>query len=128
MGGLVLDGFREGLLGRAKITVPKHLVDLDADPFIPKGWSVPEGCHQKGGIFTWGASKVSLYLSESQKEGKWTEGKELRKDLAGKPVFNANLLDYLLKNPHLIPEEWNDQFVFFWGTIYRVSDDGLCVR
>ena len=58
---LVLDVFREFLLGRTKITVPEHLIDLDADPLISKGWSVPEGWHQKGGQLRWDSAKVKLF-------------------------------------------------------------------
>jgi hypothetical protein len=37
----------------------------------------------------------------------------LREELIARPVFNANLLDYLLKNPHLIPAEWKGKDAFF---------------
>jgi hypothetical protein len=127
----LLRQFRKVLLGHAEITVPEHLIDLDADPFVPNGWEVEE--HQKGGQFTWDASKVSLDLSKKQQRGV-IEGNKLREKLKGQKVFNANLLDDLLKNPHLIPEEWKQKtngyttYVFFWGTIYRRSDGLLCVR
>lgn len=102
-------------------------IDLDADPIIPKGWKVEE--HRKGGQFKWDASKVKLYLSEQQKKGKWIQGHKLLAELKGMPVFNANLLDYLLANPRLIPEEWKGKCIFFfWGTTYRCSDGRLCVR
>ena len=110
----------------------EHLIDLDTDPFIPDGWKVEE--HQKGAQFKWDASRVALYLSEQQKNGKWIGGNKLREELAGKPVYNANLLDYLLANPHLTPEDWKKdekgitRFIFFWGTIYRDSNGVLCVR
>jgi hypothetical protein len=123
-GGLLAD-FRRVLLGHAVITVPEHLIDLDADPFTPNGWKVEE--HQKGGQFKWDASKVALYLSKKQQHGV-IEGNKLREELKGKPVYNANLLDYLLKNPHLIPEKWKGKYVFFWGTVYRDSGGSLCVR
>jgi hypothetical protein len=84
--------------------------------------------HWKGGQFRWDASKVALYLSKKQKDGKQLEGNKLREELRGKPVYNANLLDFLLKHPHLIPEEWKGKYVFFWGTVYRFSDGFLCVR
>ena len=42
--------------------------------------------------------------------------------------MNANVLDYLLAHPELIPEDWKNKYVFFWGTIYRYSSGGLCVR
>lgn len=43
-------------------------------------------------------------------------------------MLNANVLEYLLAHPDLIPEEWKGKAVFFWGTIYRDSDGGLYVR
>ena len=122
----ILVEFRKVLLGHASIVVIEHIIDLDADPFVPEGWKAEE--HQKGGQFNWDASKVSLYLSDAQKSGKCIEGNKLREELAGKPVLNANVLDDLLANPHLIPEEWKEKYVFFWGTIYRHLDECLCVR
>jgi len=43
-------------------------------------------------------------------------------------VYNANLLDYLLAHPELIPDSWKGKAVFFWGKIYRVSSGRLYVR
>jgi hypothetical protein len=103
------------------------LIDLDTDPRIPyDGWKVEE--HKKGGQFAWDPSKVALFLSKKQQEGSSIEGNKLRKEMVDQPVYNANLLDYLLDNPHLIPDEWKGKVVFFWGTIYRRSDGHLCVR
>lgn len=118
---------REYLLGLAEIKRPEHLmiVDCDADPFVPSGWKVEE--HQKGGQFKFDPAQMSLYLSKSQCEGV-QQGHDLRKELAGKPVLNANVLDCLLAHPHLIPEEWKKNYTFFWGTIYRDSHGDLCVR
>lgn len=112
--------------GYAEVKPIEHLVDLDADPFVPGGWKVEE--HQKGGRFRWDAAKVELYFSEPQRRGRSIEGNKLRSTLKGQSVFNANLLDYLLKNPHLIPEAWKGKCIFFWGTIYRYSVGRLCVR
>ena len=122
----MIRNFRKVLLGHAVITVPEHLIDCDADPFTPDGWKVEE--HRKGAQFKWDVSKVSLYLSEPQKRGKSIRGNKLRDELKDQSVYNANVLDYLLKNPHLIPEEWKGKYVFFWGTIYRHSDGSLFVR
>ena len=55
-------------------------------------------------------------------------GNNLRQELDDQPTLNANVLDYLLAHPELIPEEWKGKAVFFWGTIYRRSDGGLYVR
>ena len=113
------------LNGLAEIKPLEHAIDLDATPFCPSDLTVEE--HQKGGIFRWDPAKVQLYLSKLQSKGKVIGGHDLRKDLAGKSVLNACLLDYLLKNPHLIPEEWKGKAIFFWGTIYRYLDGDLCV-
>lgn len=121
--------------GHVQLVVLEHLIDCDADPFNPwekDGWTVEE--HQKGGTFTWDASQVELYLASGQKNGKVIEGNKLRKELAGKPVLNANVLDYLLANPRLIPDEWkrdgrgNTRYLFFWGTVYCNPASCLCVR
>lgn len=111
--------------GYATITAVEHVIDCDANPFIPDGYEVEE--HQKGGQFKWDASQVELFLSVAQKKGT-SEGNKLRKEIASKPVLNANVLDYLLANPHLIPEEWKGKSIFFWGTIYRDSGGRLYVR
>ncbi|MEI7513396.1 MAG: hypothetical protein WCJ74_02115 [bacterium] len=125
---------REFLLGRAEFKRIEHIVDLDADPFVPNGWAVEE--HRKGGQWKWNPTSLVLYLSKKQQGGKVICGTNLRKELAKKRVLNANLLDYLIKseNQYLIPESWkkdeneNTRYIFFWGTIYRGSSGSLYVR
>lgn len=119
--------------GHAEVTQVTHVIDCDADPSLPcDDWQVEE--HRKGGQFTWDPTKISLYLSESQRGEKYIEGNKLRKELAKKPVLNANVHDYLIRHPHLIPEELkvdengDVRFIHFWGTIYRNPDGDLCVR
>ena len=112
-----------------KLLSAEYVIDCDADPFIPDGWTVEE--HRKGGQFNWDkeAQKDALYLDKGQENGKGIkEGNTLRKVLAGKLVLNANVLDYLLEKPYLIPEEWKNKTVFFWGTIYCDRYDNLCIR
>lgn len=104
----------------------KHIIDMDADPFIPDGWSMEE--HLRGGMFTWDLSEVSLYLSTLLLERKFIGGSELYEELKDKPVLNANVLDYLLAHLELIPEEWKGKYIFFWGTFYRNSSGFLSVR
>lgn len=124
---------RTYLDGLAEITQQTHIIDCDANPLIPyEGWKVEE--HKKGRQFVWDPTKVRLHLSPNLAEGKSIVGNKLRKELDAQPVFNANLLDYLVEHPHLIPEEWKvdekgrTRYIFFWGTIYRNSDGNLCVR
>ena len=124
------DGKLPGLLGLRlgthEIREMEHMIDCDADPFLPDGWKVEE--HQRGGIVKWTQSLISLHLEDGQKNGKWMKGDALRKALKGQKTLNANVLDFLLKHPELIPDEWKNKAVFFWGTIYRFSDGNLCVR
>ena len=127
-------------MGLYEIKPVEHAVDLGADPFLPDGWSVEE--HQKGKFVKLerngddlylDGKKIEFWLSREQKRAVVT-GNILREKLRDKPVINANLSDYLLKNPHLSPEAWkkdengNTRYIFFWGTIYRDADGSLCVR
>ena len=103
------------------------VIDCDADPFLPQGWKGVE-YHKKGGQLKLDLSKIKLHFSPNQMDGKCIEGNKLRKELASEPVLNANVLDYLLAHPELIPEEWKGKYVFFWGTIYRSSSGDRYVR
>ena len=109
------------------VSVIRHLINTDAKPFLPAGWQGVEE-HRGMGQFTWDSTKVSLYLSPRQQGGQVIIGHDLRQELVGKPVLNANVLDYLLAHPELIPEEWKGKYIYFWGTIYRYSGVNLCVR
>jgi hypothetical protein len=103
-----------------------HIIDCDADPVTPDGWTVEE--HRRGGMFAFGPAKVALHLSDRQKNGGTVRGNALRKELASRPVLNANVLDWLLAHPERIPEEWKGKAVFFWGTVYRARHGNLYVR
>ena len=93
--------------GYAKIEMVQFIIDCDADPFCPDGLRVEEHINADSN-FEWNPSKVLLYLSEKQREKGTIGGNELRKELEGKKVLNANVLDWLLELGHqeLIPEKW----------------------
>ena len=112
-------------IGTHEIKAIEHWIDCDTTPVIPKGSSLEE--HQKGGMLQFDITKVNLYLDWNQKNGN-IEGSKLREELKSKKVLNANVLDYLFVNPHLVPEEWKGKTVLFWGTIYRSSNGILYVR
>ncbi len=114
------------LRGQCEIKDAEHVIDCDTNPFVPKGWKVEE--HQKQGMVKWSKFLITLFLAEGQEDGKSIVGNELRKLLKGVRVMNANVLDFLLKHPGLIPDEWKGKAVFFWGTVYRYSDGDLYVR
>jgi hypothetical protein len=111
----------------ANISVGKlnAIDDLDQDPFVPEDFVVEEHC--PGGQWEFNAAKIELFLTKEQTKGS-VVGNDLRKELKDKEVLNANVLDYLLAHPELIPDAWKDKAVFFWGTIYRRSDGRLYVR
>lgn len=123
LGGM--EGVQRFLRGETSVTELENLIDCDTQPFIPNGWSVEE--HVFGGQFSFNPTKVELYLSKKQKNYSII-GSDLRKELKGRKVLNANVLDYLLVHPELIPNDWRGKCVFFWGTIYRDSDGRLYVR
>jgi len=114
-------------LNRGCIPLPidNMIVDLDADPFCPEGWTVES--HQKGGIRKFDKTTISPYLADGQKNGSCMVGNDLRAALVAQPVENANQLDWYLAHSDQIPKEWKGKLVFFWGTIYR-NDGKLCVR
>lgn len=123
--GDLLTQVRKVILNLSVIKDIEHWIDCDAKPFAPDKLKVEE--HRPGGQWKFDLQKISFYLSESQKNGDISAG-DLRKKLKNKPVLNANVLDYLLARPELIPEEWKNKRIFFWGTIYRNSADCPCVR
>lgn len=112
--------------GLGEVVITKHIVDLDANPMVPDGWTVEE--HINGGKFKFDPKKIALYLDEEQQNGDLIVGTKLREKLSGKMAYNANLLDFYLAHTNLIPEEWKGKVVFFWGTIYRGLRGSLCVR
>jgi hypothetical protein len=104
-----------------------HVIDCDADPFVPTEWTVEE--HQKGGQFIWNVSQVRLYLSDQQsKRHGRIRGTTLRAELERKHIFNANVLDYLLAHPVLVPDEWKSKVILFMGTIYSDSRNFRFIR
>lgn len=119
-----LGEFKNVLKGHANIVTAKHIVDLDAYPYLPNNWKVEE--YTRGGKFEFDPTKIVLYRDLEQLNGGTIVGSKLREKLKG--AFNANLLDFYLAHPELIPEEWKGQLVFFWGTIYRSSGGSLYVR
>jgi len=113
-------------------TAPKFPFDgAKVEQHIGEGWVIV--AKRADGLYVDGR-KVILYLSKRQKGDKGHGGHELREELSGKPVLNANLLDALLENLHLIPEDWkkddngNTSYIFFWASIYRHSHGHLYVR
>jgi len=153
-----LGGIREVLLGNAKIVpiqdpqtafvaqpqsapLPISIViDGDLNPNVPSGlYLTGEGTeHRKMGKITLekrtdgklyaNAVKVVRYLSPNQQKGKSSQGHKLRKELKDKQVLNACIMDALLANPQLIPDEWKTGCTYFWGTTFRRALGSLYVE
>ena len=117
-------------------------VNLSATPALPfKGAKVEQHLGEGGaliekrpdGLYVDGR-KIVLCRSERQMGTKRIKGYKLREELTGKLILNGNVLDALTDNPDFLPEDWkkdendNTLFIFFWGTIYSVSDGLLDVR
>ncbi len=102
----------------------QHIIDCHANPHIPEGWQVREEDQLPGrvcGQLIWDSSKVVMRMYSNRL------GEEFRGELANEPVLNANVLHYLFRNQHFIPENWKHAFNYFWGTIFLDSDGRLCV-
>lgn len=121
--------------GRVEIVCPE--IDCDASPFCPEDWWIDEADQLPGrvsGSFKWDPQRVGLYLDPAQRNGGKVGGPELAKALANEPVLPANVLDYLLKYPVLIPDVWKMdgvgriRHIYFWGTFYRNRHDHPRVR
>jgi hypothetical protein len=93
-------------------------------PSIPyDGWKVEY--HNKGRKID--LKNLEVHFEPEQEKG-YLKGEVLAERMKEKGL-NVNVLEYLLKNPEYIPEDWKKYYaIFFWGTIYRSSDGSLCVR
>ena len=115
-------------------------IDADLNPNVPSGlYLTGEGTeHRKMGKITLekredgklyaNGIEVVRYLSPNQQNGKTIQGHKLRKELKNKQVLNACILDALLANPQLIPDDWKTGVTYFWGTIFRSASGYLYVK
>lgn len=97
-----------------------YFVDCDTPPFTPPTFEV--GDHKRNGPFLWSASRVQLWQASFQQVPRplpATGPRELYHLTKRRRTLNANVLDFLLENPSLIPSEWEGKGIVFWGTTYR---------
>lgn len=131
-----LRDIRNMLDGCGELCVNTHLIDCDTPPFVPYSGSKWIH-HRKGGQFFWDNKKVKLYWWGQQEDGVFYgrhDLSSLSRENSKFPVLNANMLDYLLDHPYLIPEEWKygkkgDRLIIsFWGTHYVDHDRREYIR
>ena len=114
-----------------KVVESDYIIDFDATPSIPAGLSInaeDQIVSRFRGKWTFNQKGLVAYLSKKQKKGGLIVGNDLKDELDGESVMGAQLLDFYLKHPHLIPDEYKGKATFFWGTIYRDLIRVLCVR
>lgn len=111
----------------------KNIIDFDSVPTIPRGLTIALDRYQivsrVSGKRNLKDIKIRLHLDDGQTDGKVIMGNELREKLRGQEVYGAQLLDFYLEHPDLIPEDWKKKgYIFFWGTIYFDDRGYLYVR
>jgi hypothetical protein len=105
------------LRGEAEIKITRHLINLDVEPKLEKGF-LYRGRGGRGGIWEF-TPDMEIYISRRQKKGCPTISDiEDEKGLTNKRYLNANVLDYLLENPEIIPEKWKGKIIVFAATEY----------
>ena len=114
------EGVKRFLSGLTEVVPMERIINCNEDPFLMSHWKVAK--HDHLGKLVWDASKVKLEYS-SHKEGEGVSGNTLYGELSGKVLLNANVLEFLLENEHLIPDEWRRLKVYFWGTLYCLKDE-----
>lgn len=110
--------------GQSEINYKEYKIPCNTTPFIPDGLCIVE--HRKFNFFNLNSNYTKLDLSRKLKN-MCNSGANIKKHLSKKFVMNANILDFLIINPKMIPENWKNKLIYFWGTIYGTSDGGLYV-
>lgn len=104
----VIASMQDTIEGKFVSIRKKHIIDCYSIPFIPDNWSIEE--HRRG-------PKLEFYEDDNT----------LIKILEGDPILlNANILDYLLLHPEIIPWSLKGKRTYFNGTIYL--DIYRCIR
>ncbi len=117
------------------INCSDNLIDLSVCPSVPsETFSIARHVSWNE-YLEWDVKKVSLYLDEGQQGDGLVRGYELWRRMGDKPVLGVSVLDYLLKYPEQIPEDWKGDdedktlFISFWDTLYQAnSPSSLFVR
>ncbi len=106
--------------------VPKeYVIDCDAEPRVPNNLTLVE--HRSLGQLVWNPTQVKLMQSAKQQADQFVTGFKLAELMSRRLALNANVLDFLLDHPYLIPRVWQGKRIYFWGTVYN-EQNGQCVR
>lgn len=83
---------------------------------VPKGFEIKSHYHSSDLKRKF---KINLCAYGRQNQNSWEEGHDIKKYLSN-PLCDC-VLDRLLDHPDRIPSDWKGKLVFFWGTVYKVS-------
>lgn len=109
----------------SKTTSTPKIIDCDFNSKIINDWKVID--QKRNGQLEWNSGRIKLHLSHSQEKekGRSILGEYLEKEVSSLNACNANVLDFLEKNPKEIPESFKPtgdavfQANIFWGTVYE---------
>ncbi len=120
------------LMDKAVLTYKQHVIYLGTPILHPLGYKISR--HNGGDPLVWEPKNLHLYQNPAQ-QGEAVSVRVLYEDLPDDTtLLNANVFDYLIKNPELIPEEWqqdedgSDRTILFPGTVYYDGDKNYFVR
>ncbi|TSC82744.1 MAG: hypothetical protein G01um101420_102 [Parcubacteria group bacterium Gr01-1014_20] len=113
---------RDFMLGH-HVDLSRHVINCRAEPSKPEGWEIISHIRRKP--IMWNPKGVKLWSAWDLHLGRPSE---MMEKFRGKPVLNGNVLDYLLKYPYLIPEDWNEAcLILFLATTYQDRKGNLAV-
>ncbi len=94
---------------------------------VPGNWKVVT--HQKNGKLEWRPGIITVSLEDGQRRNtNFPYGEQVYESYAGEKLPNSNMLEFYLKHPYLIPDEWKGEIVHFFGTIFTDDRGNLHVR
>jgi hypothetical protein len=93
----------------------KDLVIAESDFLRPKKEQ------PKNGINEFDINKMQLYISKEQINTGNIAGFAFKKELESKKVPTTAVLNYFLRHPQLIPNDWRGKQIYFWGSAYEIA-------
>lgn len=72
------------------------------------------------GILDFSFNELFLYQSKRQQKARGAiRGKQLKNELWGKYLYPANIIDFLILNPCLVPREYFGKDIWFLGSVFE---------
>jgi hypothetical protein len=128
--GIVLSQVADVLRGTAHVEHNTNIIDCDAAPQLPGKLKLVE--HIPNGKWKWDSRQITL-LPMAQVVTSSSTSASIRDTLERFVPLNINVLNHLLRYPHLIPEAWKQigdemRYIFFCGTRFQgyAYDDFPC--